>query len=62
MSRRIQNDYGRLNDPAKVLCLMGMFIGRVDPVSLAMSLTAKPDDTKRRILPVMFPDSMWKFA
>ena len=29
-----------------------MFMGRVGPVSLAMSLTAKPDDNKRKIMPV----------
>ena len=28
------------------------FMGRVGPVSLAMSLTAKPDDNKRKIMPV----------
>jgi trk system potassium uptake protein TrkH len=29
-----------------------MFMGRVGPVSLAISLTAKPDDNKRKVLPV----------
>lgn len=43
---------GKLNDPAKLLYMLVMFMGRVGPVSLAMSLTAKPDDNKRRILPV----------
>ena len=32
--------------------LMVMFMGRVGPVAFAMSLTAKPDDNKRKIMPV----------
>ena len=43
---------GRLNTGAKVLYMLVMFMGRVGPVSLAMSLTAKPDDNKRKIMPV----------
>ena len=43
---------GRLNNAAKVLYMLVMFTGRVGPVSLAMSLTAKPDDNKRKIMPV----------
>ena len=31
---------------------VGLSVGRVGPVSLAMSLTAKPDDNKRKIMPV----------
>lgn len=42
---------GQLNSVAKVIYMVVMFIGRVGPVSLAISLTAKPDDNKRRILP-----------
>lgn len=42
---------GQLNSVAKVIYMLVMFIGRVGPVSLAISLTAKPDDNKRRILP-----------
>lgn len=42
---------GQLNSFAKVIYMVVMFIGRVGPVSLAISLTAKPDDNKRRILP-----------
>ena len=42
----------QLNSGAKILYMMVMFMGRVGPVSLAMSLTAKPDDNKRRIMPV----------
>ena len=43
---------GQLNTGAKILYMLVMFMGRVGPVSLAMSLTAKPDDNKRKILPV----------
>ena len=42
----------QLNRGAKVLYMAVMFMGRVGPVSLAMSLTAKPDDNKRKIMPV----------
>ena len=42
---------GQLNNFAKVVYMVVMFIGRVGPVSLAISLTAKPDDNKRKILP-----------
>ena len=42
----------RLKDGAKLLYMAVMFMGRVGPVSLAMSLTAKPDDNKRKIMPV----------
>lgn len=42
---------GQLNSFAKAIYMVVMFIGRVGPVSLAISLTAKPDDNKRRILP-----------
>ena len=41
----------QLNAPAKILYMLVMFIGRVGPVSLAISLTAKPSDNKRKILP-----------
>ena len=37
---------------AKLLYMACMFMGRVGPVSLAISLTAKPDDNKRKIMPV----------
>ena len=43
---------GQLNTGAKLLYMACMFMGRVDPVSLAISLTAKPDDNKRKVLPV----------
>ncbi len=43
---------GQLNTGAKLLYMLVMFTGRVGPVSLAMSLTAKPDDNKRKIMPV----------
>ena len=43
---------GQLNTGAKILYMLVMFTGRVGPVSLAMSLTAKPDDNKRKIMPV----------
>ena len=43
---------GRLNNAAKALYMLVMFTGRVGPVSLAMSLTARPDDNKRKIMPV----------
>ncbi len=43
---------GQLNTGAKLLYMLVMFMGRVGPVSLAISLTAKPDDNKRKILPV----------
>ena len=43
---------GQLNTGAKLLYMAGMFMGRVGPVSLAISLTAKPDDNKRKVLPV----------
>ena len=43
---------GQLNTGAKLLYMLVMFMGRVGPVSLAISLTSKPDDNKRRILPV----------
>ena len=42
----------QLNRGAKALYMAVMFMGRVGPVSLAMSLTAKPDDNKRKIMPV----------
>ena len=42
----------RLNTGAKLLYMLVMFMGRVGPVSLAISLTAKPDDNKRKIMPV----------
>ena len=42
----------RLKDGAKLLYMAVMFMGRVGPVSLAMSLTAKSDDNKRKIMPV----------
>ena len=42
---------GRLNSGAKLLYVLVMFMGRVGPASLAMSLTAKSDDNKRKILP-----------
>ena len=42
----------QLNRGAKILYMLVMFMGRVGPVSLAMSLTAKPDDNKRKIMPV----------
>ena len=42
----------QLNTGAKLLYMLVMFTGRVGPVSLAISLTAKPDDNKRKILPV----------
>ena len=38
--------------PGRILLIITMFIGRVGPVSLAISLTAKPDDNKRKVLPV----------
>ncbi len=44
--------YRQLNRGAKILYMLVMFMGRVGPVSLAMSLTAKPDDNKRKIMPV----------
>ena len=43
---------GQLNTGAKLLYIACMFMGRVGPVSLAISLTAKPDDNKRKVLPV----------
>ena len=43
---------GQLNTGAKILYMLVMFMGRVGPVSFAMSLTAKPDDNKRKIMPV----------
>ena len=43
---------GQLNTGAKLLYMACMFMGRVGPVSLATSLTAKPDDNKRKVLPV----------
>ena len=43
---------GQLNSGAKLLYMLVMFMGRVGPVSLAMSLTAKPADNKRKIMPV----------
>ena len=42
----------QLNRGAKALYMAVMFMGRVGPVSLAISLTAKPDDNKRKIMPV----------
>ncbi len=42
----------RLNNAAKLLYMVVMFMGRVGPVALAISLTVKPDDNKRKILPV----------
>ena len=42
----------QLNNGAKLLYMLVMFMGRVGPVALAISLTAKPDDNKRKILPV----------
>lgn len=41
----------QLNSAAKVLYMLVMFTGRVGPVSLAISLTSKPGDNKRKILP-----------
>lgn len=43
---------GQLNTGEKLLYMACMFMGRVGPVSLAISLTAKPDDNKRKVLPV----------
>lgn len=43
---------GSWNTGAKLLYMACMFMGRVGPVSLAISLTAKPDDNKRKVLPV----------
>lgn len=43
---------GQLNTGAKLLYMACMFMGRVGPVSLAISLTAKPNDNKRKVLPV----------
>ena len=43
---------GQLNTGAKLLYMACMFMGRVGPVSLAISLTAKPGDNKRKVLPV----------
>ena len=43
---------GQLNTGAKLLYMVCMFMGRVGPASLAISLTAKPDDNKRKVLPV----------
>ncbi len=43
---------GQLNTGAKLLYMACMFMGRVGPVSLAISLTTKPDDNKRKVLPV----------
>ena len=43
---------GQLNTGAKLLYMACMFMGRVGPLSLAISLTAKPDDNKRKVLPV----------
>ncbi len=43
---------GQLNTGAKLLYMACMFMGRVGPVSLAISLTSKPDDNKRKIMPV----------
>ena len=43
---------GQLNTGAKLLYMACMFMGRVGPVSLAISLTAKPDDNMRKVLPV----------
>ena len=43
---------GQLNTGAKLLYMACMFMGRVGPVSLAISLTAKPDDNTRKVLPV----------
>lgn len=43
---------GQLNTGAKLMYMACMFMGRVGPVSLAISLTAKPDDNKRKVLPV----------
>ena len=42
----------QLNNGAKILYMLVMFMGRVGPVSLAISLTVKPGDNKRKILPV----------
>ena len=43
---------GQLNTGAKLLYMACMFMGRVGPVSLAISLTAKPVDNKRKVRPV----------
>ena len=43
---------GQLNTGAKLLYMACMFMGRVGPVSLAISLTGKPGDNKRKVLPV----------
>ena len=40
----------QLNTGAKLLYMLVMFMGRVGPVSFAISLTSKPDDNKRKIL------------
>ena len=66
---------GQLNTGAKLLYMACMFMGRVGPVSLAISLTAKPDDNKRKVLPVghinvgapafthyKLSSSVWSFA
>ena len=45
-------DFSQLNTGAKLLYMLVMFMGRVGPVSFAISLTSKPDDNKRKILPV----------
>ena len=42
----------QLNVGAKLLYMLVMFMGRVGPVSLAISRTVKPGDNKRKILPV----------
>ena len=42
----------QLNRGAKALYMAVMFMGRVGPVSFAISLTSKPDDNKRKVLPV----------
>ena len=42
----------QLKNGAKILYMLVMFMGRVGPVAFAMSLTAKPDDNKRKIMPV----------
>ncbi len=42
---------GQLHNGAKILYMVVMFMGRVGPASLAISLAARPDDNKRKILP-----------
>ena len=41
-----------LNTGAKLLYMLVMFMGRVGTVYYDIRLTSKPDDNKRKILPV----------